>query len=632
MNRGDARQWWQTRWFVLAATLFAMLPLVWPDIPPLVDLPGHMGRYRVQLDGWRYPWLAEWYDFRWMLIGNLGVDLLVIPLSKIFGLELAVKLIVMAIPAMTVAGLLWIAREVHGRIPATALFALPLAYAFPFHFGFVNFALSMAFALLAFGFWLRLGRLGRFRLRAALFVPISIAIWVAHAFGWGTLGVLAFSAELIRQHDLRRQTARQGWPGVFDAWIVPWFFAGVQCLSLAFPLLLMLAWRSGAVTGETGDWFNWRAKILWVTQVFRDRWQLFDIASVGVIFLLMFKAIRDPNIQYSRNLALSAIFLLLVYILLPRIVFGSAYADMRLVPFLIAIAIIAIRPKPGLSIRGTAVVAVLGLAFFAARIVATTWSFALYDASYDRELKALDHVPVGARLITFVGETCYNEWRMTRLQHVPALALERRLAYTNDQWSMAGGQLLTVRYLMDRPRGDVGKRFVHDASQIVTDKQCPREWWKPIDISLTRFPRDAFDYVWVIRPPAYDHKLERGLIPIWRDGSSAVFKVDRAIPPAVPAGLPVPKPMAYLEIHGDGRYPGNTVGIELKPIKIIRAPAPTPTPTETPKPKKKKKKCHRGKPCPVKKVVKPKARPKPRPTPTEAPGVAPEAAEPHPQD
>jgi hypothetical protein len=78
-----------------------------------------------------------------------------------------VKLIVITIPAMTVAGLLWIAREVHGRIPATALFALPLAYAFPFHFGFVNFALSMALALLAFGWWLRLARLGKFQPSAA---------------------------------------------------------------------------------------------------------------------------------------------------------------------------------------------------------------------------------------------------------------------------------------------------------------------------------------------------------------------------------------------------------------------------------------------------------------------------------
>lgn len=566
MDRGEKLHWWQTRWFVAFATLVATLPLLWPEIPPLVDLPGHMGRYRVQLVYDQFPHLRQWYNFEWALMGNLGVDLLLIPLEKLFGLELAVKLIIITIPAMTVAGLLMIAREVHGRIPATALFALPLAYAFPFHFGFVNFALSMGLALIAFGWWLRLARLRLFLLRSIIFVPISATIWVAHAFGWGTLGVLAFSAELIRLHDQAK--ARDG-TGFAAVWIIPWFKAALQCLVLAPPVLLMLAWRSGSgVSGQTGDWFNWRAKILWVVQVFRDRWQLFDLASVGVLFLLLFKAIRDPNIQYSRNLALSGLFLLLVYILLPRIVFGSAYADMRLVPFLLAIGIVAIRPKPGMSIRGAATVAAIGLAFFLVRIGATTWSFHLYDRSYDRELKALEHLPPNARLVTFVGETCYNEWRMTRLQHVPALALERRLAYTNDQWSMAGGQLMTVRYAP-------AKRFAHDPSQIVTDMQCPREWWRPVAWALTRFPRDAFDYVWIIRPPAYDPRFEQGLVPVWRDGSSALFRVDHSVPAPVirPGELPLPRWERDI-ILADGRSPPTS---NLPDPEASPAPLPSPS-------------------------------------------------------
>jgi hypothetical protein len=555
MDNGVRLRWWQTRWFVLFATLVATLPLLWPDIPPLVDLPGHMGRYRVQLVYDQVPWLREWYDFRWQLMGNLGVDLLIFPMAKIFGLELGVKLIVITIPAMTVAGFLMIAREVHGRIPATALFALPLAYAFPFHFGFVNFALSLGMAMLAFGWWLRLARLGKFGFRSMVFVPLSVLIWITHTFGWGILGVLAFSAELIRQHDLRRNRDLPWYQDVVGAWLAPIFHAGLQCAVMALPAVLMVIWRGGEhVSGQTFDWYNWRAKTLWVTQVFRDRWQLFDLASVGVIFLLMLKAIRDPNLQYSRNLGLSALFLLLVYIFLPRVVFGSAYADMRMVPFLIAIAILAIRPKPGLSMRGATAVAVLGLAFFLARIGATTASFYLYDKAYDRELKALEHVPVGARLVSFVGETCYNEWAMTRLQHVPGLALERRLAYTNDQWSMAGGQLMTVRYR-------AAKRFAHDPSELVTNVQCPREWWRPIARSLALFPRDAFDYVWLIRPPAFDKRYEQGLVPVWRDGPSVLYRVDHNVPgPGLnPGDLPIPRPEAVLirEAEAAGELPGN---------------------------------------------------------------------------
>ena len=517
---GAPLRWWQTRAFVAIATLIAIVPLLWPEIPPLVDLPGHMGRYRVQLTPHaQAPWLADWYNFQWSLIGNLGIDLLVVPFAKLFGLELGVKLIVMTIPALTVAGLLWIAREVHGRIPPTAMFALPLAYSYPFQFGFINFALSMGVALCLFALWLRMARLGRIRLRAIVFVPISCLLWLCHTFGWGVLGVLAFSAEMIRQHDARKDAGS-------GHWIESWIRAGLGCVPLALPMVLMIFWRSGDhVTGQTADWFNWQAKVAWVMMVLRDRWELWDVAATAVFLLVLFKACRDPAIEYSRNLALSALFLAAVFVLLPRIVFGSAYADMRLAPFVVAVALIAVRPRLSMTARHAGVLAVLGMTFFVARIGGTTASYWLFDRDYDTELAALDKVPRGARLVSFVGTNCRNEWMMSRLEHLPAIALTRRLAYTNDQWSMPGAQLLTARY-------DKAGMFAHDSSEIVTPGWCPREWWKPIDFSIARFPREAFDYVWLIRTPPFNPRYASDLDRIWRSptGASALLTVNRDRP------------------------------------------------------------------------------------------------------
>ncbi len=499
---------WDNRLFLLAIILFSTLPLLWPDVPPLTDLPGHMGRYKVQLEIDRSPFLARFYGFEWALIGNLGVDLLVIPLAKIFGLELAVKLIVVSIPALTVGGFLWVAREVHGRVPPTAFFALPFAYGHPFIFGFVNFALSMAFAFLAFALWLRLGRLERFRLRAILFVPISILIWVTHTFGWGTLGLLAFSAEAVRQHDKGMSYFRAA------------IHSAVHCLSIAPPLLLMLAWRSGQVGGVTTDWFNWRLKWRWAVTALRDRWMIFDIASLAIIALLLTEAIRNKRIEYSRNLAFSALVLLVMFILLPRILLGSAYADMRLVPYLFAVAVIAIRFRPSASARHIQILAVLGLVFFAVRIGGNTISFWKFDRVYDRELAALDHVPRGARLVSFVGERCGKPWTMSRLPHLPGLAIVRNEAFSNDQWVMAGAQLLRVHYPGGRP-------FIQDPSQVVTLRRCPGEFYFTINQVLAHAPRDAFDYIWLIRPPSFDPRLAEGLRPVWRNGRSVLYRVER---------------------------------------------------------------------------------------------------------
>jgi hypothetical protein len=507
-------QWWEYRWAVAALVLLSAVPLLWPDLPPLVDLPGHLGRYRVQLDLANSPELQQFYRFEWAIIGNLGVDLIAQVFGPLIGLETTVKLVVVAIPAMTAAGLLWVAREVHGRVPPTALFALPFAYNYPFLFGFINFALSMALALLAFALWLRLGRQERWVLRAALFIPLSCLLWITHAFGWGTLGVMAFSAELVRQFDRRGNVVLAAWR------------AGLHSLMLAPPVALMLLWRSKG-GAETVDWFNWEAKFDWLQMVLRDRWEWFDLLSLALVIGLLTVVLFSRRLAFSRNLAASALFMLLVYLLLPRVVFGSAYADMRMAPYIFAVALVAIRVPEG-HLRLSRTLAMAGLAFFAVRTAATTASMVLYDARYDRELAALDHVPVGARLVSFVGRPCVEEWGMSRLLHLPGMAIVRRSAFSNDQWTTAGAQLLTANY----PQGGY---FVRDASQIVTQDPCEDEVWLSMDESLANFPRHAFDYVWLIDPPAYDQALTSGLTPVWRDGSSVLYRVERGASGSAPS-------------------------------------------------------------------------------------------------
>ncbi|MGQ0659804.1 hypothetical protein [Sphingosinicella sp.] len=516
---GEPRPFWEHPVFLAFLVVASAVPLLWPDIAPLVDLPGHMGRYRVQLDLGTSPALQQFYNYEWALIGNLGVDLLVELLAPLMGLEPAVRLIVLMIPALTAAGLIWAAFEVHGRVPPTVLFALPFAYNFPFLFGFVNFALAMALALNAFALWLRLGRLHQVRLRAILFVPISIILWVVHAFGWGTLGVLAFSAELVRQHDRGR------------GYIVGSFHAAKHCLSMALPILMMIYWRSNA-GGQTGDWFNWTGKAMWLFMTLRDRWITFDILALGVVSGVLIFAWASRRIEYSRNLVASALFLLLVFVMLPRVIFGSAYADMRLTPYIFAIALVAIR-FPTASRRLVTAFGAAGLVFFAARTAGTTVSMVMYDRAFDATLAALDHVPRGARLVSFVGRPCVEPWAMSRLLHLPAMAIVRREAFSNDQWVLPGAQLLTIRF-------DPGANFIQDASQIVTRVRCRHEPWRTVDQALGYFPRHSFDYVWMIDPPQHDPRLLEGLLPVWRNGTSVLYRVvDRspvANPPLITRG------------------------------------------------------------------------------------------------
>jgi hypothetical protein len=502
-----ARPWWESRLCLALVVLATTLPLLYPPVPPLVDLLGHMGRYRVELDLNHSPWLQQYYDYHWAAIGNLGVDVLVLVLGPLIGLEPAVKLIVLAIPPLTAIGFFWVARETHGRVPPTAFFALPFIYGFPFLFGFVNFALSVALAFLAFGLWLRLGRMERTTLRGWLFVPISLIVFFAHTYGWGLLGLLCFSADAVRLHDKGR----------------PWWRAAIEAALhtsvMALPLIIMLIWRSETHGGETSSWFQWRIKWTWIYAALRDRWKTFDIGSLLVPALVFLYALISRKLTVSRNLAFSAIVLAISFVLLPRIVFGSAYADMRLVPYLMAVALLSIRFR-GPPQRTTAqVLAVLGLVFFATRTVANTISLGMAAQDQTAKLTALDHVGEGARVITITGMPCQQWWPMLRNSHLGAMVIVRRDGFSNDQWTLEGVNLLDLKY---RAAGF----FAADPSQIVRPNGCYDGLHRTIGDSLRLLPRNDFDYVWLVDVPPYDPQQVAGLQPVWRGPGSVLYRLN----------------------------------------------------------------------------------------------------------
>lgn len=498
---GD-RAWWEMRGFALLAILAAALPLLWPGIAPLIDLPGHIGRYRVML-GTDADTLSHWYQFQWRLVGNLGVDLIVAALAPLTGLEPAVKLAVIAIPMLTVSGALWLAREVHGRVTPFALFALPLAYSYPFQFGFVNYTLAMALALNALALWVRLGRQHRLRLRAALFVPIALAVWLAHVVGWGALGLAAFAVEAARlreDSDWRRALPR----------------AAFACLPLCLPFAALLAWRSAGPGGLTERFFDLELKLRGLALVLRDRWFAFDLGATILLYLLLYFGMRHARVARDAGLTLAAALLLGAFLILPFSLFGSAYGDIRLAPYMLLLGLVALRPGPDFP---AARLALAGLAFFALRLAGTTFSYALYDQEWSRQLGALEQVPRGARVIAFVGETCDQPWAHRRLNHLPGLAIARRAAFANDQWPIQGSALLTVT-------APAIQGYAADPSEIVLDRSCDLEpQLRTLPAALAGFPRDRFDYLWLISPHSYDPRLTAGFVPVWRNGTSRLYRL-----------------------------------------------------------------------------------------------------------
>ena len=496
--------WWNTRAFAIFAVLVSFVPLIWPATPPLFDLPGHIGRYHVAADIARSPLLQKHWSYEWALIGNLGVDLPVWVLTPLFGVELAAKLVVASIPPLTVAGLVWLSREGQGEVSPAAPLAFPLAYGYPFQFGFVNFTLAAALAILALAGWLRLGRQGRIGLRTLLFVPISVMLWIAHSFGWGMFGLFAFSAEMVRRRDAGA------------SWVQAAVRALPPCAALALPLVLMVT-GSGPGDGHgLGIEYDWLAKLMWPGSLLREHWKWYDTACTIVMLCGVWAAVRRRDVAFSRPLAAAAIAGFAAWLVLPYGLLAGAYVDMRMLPFAVAVLIVAIRVRPEAA-RLAPGIALAATAFFLMRLVTTTVSFLLLAHGQQAALRLVDAIPRGASVLVLVRSDCVG-WDDARLGHIAGLALARRDIFDNSEWHLAGQQLLRSRH---PEAGALG----NDPSQFVFPPYCT---FRPTDFAqaIRSFNRKSFDLVWTVGFPARA-ALAPDVVRIADDPVSTLYRVNR---------------------------------------------------------------------------------------------------------
>ncbi len=487
-------RWWESRWAVAVAALAATIPLWLVTVPPLIDLVGHMGRYHVQLNLAGNATLAANWDYHWRLIGNLGSDVLMEPLGRMFGVERGAVVLAGLILVVMITGIARLARAAHGSLPATAWAAFPFAMAYPWQYGLVNYWLGVGCALHAAAFYYR---------RAMpwwLLGPASLLLWTVHIYGWAVFAVLVVARAMAGL------PVRKRLPALLKLW------------PLGAPAVVMFALSYGQAgsAAATLGWLDFGYKALALSWTLRDQNQWLDIGCLIAAMLLIYAGVRSKAFKLDTALGTAALLLLGATLVIPYQLLGSAFADARLWPVVFIVALLAIRPVEagGQLAAGIALGAAL---IFGVRIAATTVGFAQYDTAYARHLKALDLMPRGARVAVFTEFPCEVAWRRPRLDHLDGMAVVRRDAFTNGQWDVPGAQLLV-------PLAAKGTRFNSDPSQLVMGCGDLRP---ALAARLADFPRDRFDLVWLIgyRPetlPRY-----KGLMPLFADDRTILYRIEK---------------------------------------------------------------------------------------------------------
>ncbi|WP_239026510.1 hypothetical protein [Novosphingobium decolorationis] len=442
-------------WIGIALALFAAMPALVAWAPQMTDYPSHLAGYKIMLEHGGNPFLTWYFLFHWEWTGNLGVELLMVPLAPLFGVELAGRILVAAIPALTGLGIVAVSWVLRRRVGIGPILAMVTIWSPSLLMGFLNYSLSLALALFTFALWVKMeGSVWR----RVVMIPLGFVVWLSHVSGWGILGVMVFGYEWTRRASWRD----------WRPFLAPW--------PLIFPLLPMLAGMGANSKVSYGRWGVLEYKWGILYKALRSYDYVFDIATLVAVLLVALAALVVKRID--GRLGWAALIMFGLTMAVPRQIFGGDYADYRLSTAALMILLMAVDFRAKAPVWLLAACSLL----FVARtgLTSVVW---YRDAQTARSLiKALDYVPEGARVATAVAIP-RSQWFFGPFEHFGSYAVVRRSAMENSNFALPDVHMLSMR--------EEGYNFADPSHRILYSS------YQRIDLRKFR-PANHADYLWYI--------------------------------------------------------------------------------------------------------------------------------------
>ena len=197
VERPDAAAWrlCDPRMIMAGLLALGLVPLLATPVLPLIDFYNHLARFFVLAHIGSSSLLQDYYQARWSLLPDIGVDVLATPLLRFIPPLIAGKIIVGGILALLYGGVLYFHRALTGqRSILVAVLLLPLLYSYILNWGFANFLLGLGLAFWAAGWWLD------HRARPFLAVPVScgwaLLVFFSHGIAFAMYGILVACLEI----------------------------------------------------------------------------------------------------------------------------------------------------------------------------------------------------------------------------------------------------------------------------------------------------------------------------------------------------------------------------------------------------------------------------------------------------
>jgi hypothetical protein len=147
-----------TRFAVLVSVvlLIVLMPLILCVVPPLHDYPFHLARADIlaSMNGSRF--LQAHYQQGSFLLPNVGMDVVMIPLTRSMPIMLAGRVFLGIVVIVMLTGTIALHASLHRRLSPWPLLAGFFLYNWIFMYGFLNYVLGVGLMLWATAGWIAL--------------------------------------------------------------------------------------------------------------------------------------------------------------------------------------------------------------------------------------------------------------------------------------------------------------------------------------------------------------------------------------------------------------------------------------------------------------------------------------------
>lgn len=497
------------------AVLFALLlaaalaPVLWLSLPAaMADYPNHLARmFVLARDGTAQA--QPYYETHWALIPNLAMDLLVPPLGRLIGVELAMRMFYLASQLLIVSGAMAIERAVKGRVHIAGFAALMFLYCTPFAFGFVNFEFALGCAL-----WGIAGALvmqeRAWPVRLAAHAAIMAWLFTAHLFA---LGIYGFTIGL---QELWRAWARRA----------SWRETAGRLSLMALPTLALVAVmaRSGGTVGGDGTQWYFGYKPAWLLHIMSGYSMAPSAAGIVALFALLFALGRRGALRFEQSGAWLAAGFGLLYLAMPFRLFDTSYVDMR-VPAAAALILpgfLAVTFPSRAWARGALAVAV---AIVLVNVAAVTEVWLSYRADYAAAIGAFQRMPKGAKVL--IGDSGDApdppaDLRDYPIYNVGTLAVAYADGFVPSLFTERGKQPIIVRPQWQRLDVPYGNLVPIKLLQVIAEHGATADTPR----FIRGWARD-FDYLFLLGPKIANPMPDR-LVEVTRAPRFVLYRIRKA--------------------------------------------------------------------------------------------------------